>query len=355
MATETSSERRLIIHCDDMGMCQASNLAVQRLFTETPIRTGSVMVPCPWAREIIHWLTTGAQQPSAQDPAQSTQESANPGVMLADASPRVPAWDVGVHLTLTSEWDTYRWRPISGPPYPPQTGVARSSAAEGGQERSETDDPTTRWQGLIDPEGFLWRSAADVARHAAPVAVRAELLAQVETARRWGLVPTHVDTHMGTVFATIPFLQAYLESAAAARVPAMLPLATPAVKAQYAKAGLPVDEIEAIVEKVRGPKLQGLFQVPATDSLAAKKRVVERFLEGLPAGLTQLIIHPAADTPELRAIYPGWQQRVWDMEAFLDLSVYRRLDELGIRLTTWAEESLAKDSPLRAITPLQPS
>lgn len=123
----------------------------------------------------------------------------------------------------------------------------------------------------------------------------------------------------------------------------MLPLPTPEVKAQYARAGLPVDEIEAIVEKVRGPRLQRLFQVPATDSLAAKKRVIECFLEGLPAGLTQLIIHPAADTPELRAIYPDWQQRVWDMEAFLDLSVYRRLDELGIRLTTWAEESLAED------------
>jgi chitin disaccharide deacetylase len=97
------------------------------------------MVPCPWFREI------------------------------AEAAAADPGLDLGVHLTLTSEWQHYRWAPIST--------VSQAS-------------------GLIDEDGFFWRDVASLRRHLVPEAAEAELRAQIERAQAAGIEPTHIDAHM---------------------------------------------------------------------------------------------------------------------------------------------------------------
>lgn len=135
-------ETRLVIaHQDDVGMCHGANQAFAALAGQGFIGSGSVMVPCPWFLE------------------------------LAELAAQRPALDIGVHLTLTSEWRHYRWRPL--------TGASKSS-------------------GLVDDEGYMWHQARQVAEHAAPDAVEAELRAQMDAALAAGIDVTHIDHHMGT-------------------------------------------------------------------------------------------------------------------------------------------------------------
>ena len=140
----TPEDRAVIIHADDIGMCQATVTAYADLMDFGLVSSGAVMVPCPWF-------------PYA-----------------ADYCRQHPDVDTGVHLTLTSEWDSYRWGPIS------------------------TRDPAS---GLVDDEGCFYRSVAEAQEYGQPDAVQREMQAQVERALAAGIDVTHVDTHMGTVAA----------------------------------------------------------------------------------------------------------------------------------------------------------
>ncbi len=105
-----------------------------------------------------------------------------------------PEADLGVHLTLTSEWDTYRWGPLS------------------------TRDPKT---GLLDEQGYFHHFTHQVQEQADPEAVQVELVAQIERAKAAGMQPTHADTHMGTV-AHAKFMQSYLQTALEFQLPPMM-------------------------------------------------------------------------------------------------------------------------------------
>lgn len=132
---------RLVVHADDVGMCHGANSAFVELSHHGGITSGSVMVPCPWFPEI------------------------------ADLASRDDCLDVGVHLTLNAEKEHYRWRPVSG--------VGKSS-------------------GLVDADGYLWRSVADTRANAHPEAVETEWRAQIDTALAAGIDVTHLDAHMGS-------------------------------------------------------------------------------------------------------------------------------------------------------------
>src|ERR671921_552831 len=131
--------RAVILHVDDLAMCHGANRAFLDLARAGLVTSGSVMVPCPWFREI------------------------------AEAASGEAALDLGVHLTLTSEWRHYRWRPLS---------TTRSAS------------------GLIDEEGYFWRDVASLRAHLVPEAAEAELRAQIELAVASGIAPTHIDAHM---------------------------------------------------------------------------------------------------------------------------------------------------------------
>jgi predicted glycoside hydrolase/deacetylase ChbG (UPF0249 family) len=155
--------RALILHVDDLAMCHGANRAFLDLARAGFVTCGSVMVPCPWFPHM----------------AQLAREN--------------PELDIGVHLTLTAEFDRFRWRPMTG----------------------------TADNGMCDAEGFMWRRVADT-RGADVVAVERELRAQIDAALDAGIDVTHLDAHMGTVW--LPeFVEIYERLGADYRLPVFLP------------------------------------------------------------------------------------------------------------------------------------
>lgn len=130
--------RTVILHADDVGMCHGANQAFLMLARAGAIDCGSVMVPCPWFPEI------------------------------ARAAAADPSLDLGVHLTLTSEWVGYRWRPLTGP-----------------------------GRGLTDADGYFHRDVPSLRAALDVSACEAEMRAQIDTALAADIAVTHLDTHMG--------------------------------------------------------------------------------------------------------------------------------------------------------------
>ncbi|MEY2958475.1 MAG: hypothetical protein RLZZ01_1043 [Actinomycetota bacterium] len=137
---------RIVIHEDDVAFCQGANDAFVELSAVGAISSGSAMVPCPWFHDIARRVAD-----------------------LDDTT-----FDLGVHLTLTSEHAGYRWAPITRP----------SAAA-----------------GLTDADGYMWPRVHQVREHAHPDAVEEEWRAQLDRALGAGIDVTHLDAHMGAALA----------------------------------------------------------------------------------------------------------------------------------------------------------
>ena len=160
----SATDRAVIIHTDDIGVSAAATDAARELWQARIVSSSAVMAPCAW------FAAT----------AQLCRET--------------PWIDMGVHITLTSEWDFMRWGPIS------------------------TRDPAS---GLLDPEGFFFRNTRDAQAHATVEAAAAEMDSQVQRALAAGIDVTHIDTHMGSAFHP-KLLRAYVATALKHRVPPML-------------------------------------------------------------------------------------------------------------------------------------
>ena len=214
--------------------------------------------------------------------------------------------DLGVHITLTSEWDEYRWRPIS------------------------TSDKES---GLFDLQGYFHASSSEVQNKANPVFVREELIAQINAAMLAGIVPTYIDTHMGAV-AHPKFMFDYINAGTSRKIPPMLFRFT---KDEWMKIGL--DEASASMveifllklEEQGVPLLDHLRTIPLDQPDDRYTQAVNIF-ETLPAGITHFIIHPAEETQELKAITPDWQSRVGDFHLFRDRSIHNYLKNNGIHI-----------------------
>ena len=253
-------DRVAIIHTDDIGMCQATVSAFADLVDFGLISSGAVMVPCPWFPQVAAYCR------------------------------QHPQVDMGVHLTLTSEHDDCRWGPIS------------------------TRDPTS---GLIDEEGYFYRQSEQVQERGNAAAVQLELEAQVARALTAGIDVTHVDTHMGTV-AHPRFISAYVQLAVQHGLPAMIlrldeagwrKMGMDSETAAFAARFVPQLEAQGL------PLLDYLVALPL-DQPADRVEQAKKAFDSLPPGLTHFIIHPAQDTPELRALTPSWPSRVADYRAF---------------------------------------
>jgi predicted glycoside hydrolase/deacetylase ChbG (UPF0249 family) len=272
----SNTDRLVIIHTDDIGMCQASVQAYADLWENGTISSGAIMMPCPWAAAAAEYCR------------------AHPGV------------DMGIHATLTAEWDTYRWRPLS------------------------TLDPAT---GMVDGDGFFWRSSEEAQLHGDGEAVMAELQMQVRKALEWGVEATHMDTHMGTV-AHAKFIPAYIQTAMLNRLPVMVPRGDASA---YQRIGLDADTAAGVatftaqLEEQGLPLVDNMVGVPL-DQPVGQPALVEKLLGELPAGVTHFIIHPSVDSPELRAITPDWPSRVANYATFMSKEIKTTMKNSGIQV-----------------------
>jgi len=245
----SAEDRVVIIHTDDIGMCQASVSAFLELWDYGLISSGATMVPCPWFLEI----------------AKSCRED--------------PSIDMGVHVTLTSEWETYRWGPIS------------------------TRDPKS---GLIDSEGCFYHSSEEAQEHGDPNSVHLEIQAQIDRAIQNGIQPTHIDTHMGAV-GSLKFIPSYLQLAVKYGLPPMLMRLE---KEGWIELGFNEETATLAVNMVNQLEEEGIplldriaiLELDRSDNPEERIEYAKEIFASLRPGLTHFIIHPSKDTPELQAI-----------------------------------------------------
>jgi hypothetical protein len=258
-------------------MCQASVDAFVEMVEFGLISSGAVMVPCPWFLEAAEFA---ASHPEA---------------------------DLGVHLTLTSEWDTYRWGPLS------------------------TRDPNS---GLMDAQGFFHKTSEAVWEHADSEAAIAELDAQISRALAEGIPVTHIDTHMGSV-AHSKIIPGYIQLAVKYGLPPMIPRISPeelmmTQNVDESTAGM-FTELVHHLEDMGIPLLDGLTGLELEDA-ENRFEQAKQALSALKPGITHFIIHPSKDTPELRHITDSWDCRVADYETFMRDETRTFIQNEGIKI-----------------------
>src|SRR6476620_12577732 len=211
-----------------------------------------------------------------------------------DAAARYRGEDVGVHLTLNAEYDLYRWGPITHAP------------------------------SLLDGAGGFPRTIEDVWDHADLYEARKECRTQIERAIFWGFDVSHLDSHMGTLQLRPEFFDVYLELA----VEFALPIRMAGASAQ-ARVGFPFRDLAAAEGVV--------FPDHFVMSPMGARKTIERMLFDLRPGVTEVYLHPAVDTDELRSSHPDWASRVEDHAtlcqdaAFADLMTRAGVVRVGYR------------------------
>jgi len=261
----------LIVHADDLGVAHSQNLASTDAFAKGMVNSGSIMVPCPWFPEIAAY------------------------------SRAHPKTDLGLHLTLTSEWKNYKWSPVLSPAEVP---------------------------GLVNGEGFLYASCEEVNQHASPEDVEKEIRAQITRAKAFGINPSHLDTHMGCLM-TPDYFPIYLKMGREYHLPVLLPKnmleQAPDYKKFLPKGVLLIDR---------------LIMANPNDEKNGVEAFYTKVLKSLQPGVTEIIVHLAYDNAEMKAVaidHPdygaAWRNR--DFDFFTSEACRKLLKQEGIQLITW--------------------
>ena len=201
-----------------------------------------------------------------------------PAPWSREAASRFRGDDVGVSLTLNAEHDLYRWGPITQAP------------------------------SLLDGDGGFPRTVTDVWDHADLDEVRRECRAQLERAVLWGFDVSHIDAHMDALLLRPEFFDIYLELALDFGLPLRLPDAS-----VEPNVGFPIRSLAAEAGVLFADRAA---TVPARDG----RPFLLELLGSLEPGLTEITLHPAIDSDELRAATDDWESRVTDHTMLVDES-----------------------------------
>jgi predicted glycoside hydrolase/deacetylase ChbG (UPF0249 family) len=273
----------LIINADDFGMCHAANIAVFDLFEKGGITSSTVMTPCGWAPEAL---------------------------MFAKEHPE---YAIGVHLTFTSEWKKYKWRPVS-------TGPNSS---------------------LRDETGYMHFHCDGFEKNAVPSEVEAEIRAQVAFAKQYGLNPSHLDNHMGSLYGLEGiqnFLPLVFRLCAEMDYPFRMPLK------QEEPKEVPDNLLSSMADLVHKYNIatpdylwEHNFNGPQKESYENfRSYMLERFRH-CPDGFVETYIHPAVECDELKNTTSVWQRRVWEYRFFADPDTRKYIEAQGIKLIDYRE------------------
>ena len=271
----------VILHVDDVGMSHSSNLGAIETVEKGVATSWSVMMPCPWVPEIAKYLK---QHPDV---------------------------DSGLHLTLTSEWNLYRWLPVAGKPRVP---------------------------GLVDEEGCLWQSVEKVATHATPDEIEAEIRAQVDRAERLGLPITHLDSHMGTLFARPDYFERFAKVGMEKGIPilAIGGHATHALRENPEASS----QLRPWIPKIWNAGLPVIDDLHTDSYVWKPEEKTEKLialLKTLKPGVTEILFHASIPTEDFPLITSSSPSRLADARALTDPAVKKLIQERGIILTTWKE------------------
>jgi predicted glycoside hydrolase/deacetylase ChbG (UPF0249 family) len=279
--TKTTAERLgypadaklLIIHADDLAVAHSVDAASFDALDKNAVTSASVMVPCPWLNEVAAYAK---DHPNA---------------------------DLGLHLTLTSEWKIYRWGPVE----------ARDKVAS-----------------LLDSSGYLWPETAPATQNIKPEEAEREIRAQIEKAIAAGIHPTHLDSHMGVLFSRPDLFAVYVKVAHDYH----LPFLALRVADERAKLLTLLSEKDVVVDSI----------VMANPNVRAGewKEFYENTVKKQKPGLTEMIVHLGHNDSELRAVtidHPdfgsAWRQRDYDFVTSPEFK--KMLEENRIVLIKWRD------------------
>lgn len=286
----------IILHIDDAGMSYEANQGTILAMDKGVANSTSVMMPCGWVPAYMKYLQ------------------------------QHPTTDAGVHLTLTSEWKGYRWFPLSGREKVP---------------------------GLLDKEGAMWSNVADVVNHATADEVETEIRAQIARFRSFGVEPSHIDSHMGTLFGSPAFTERYIKVGMQEKIPVMLPGGhatliakernSPAQEIQQFQqvgkmlwnAGLPV--LDDLFADTYGWKLSAATPNSEENLRKMKTQKYIELLKEAKPGITMVIMHCAAPSDNFKELTDSWPTRYGDLYAMQDPELKKFIEQEGIILTTWRE------------------
>jgi predicted glycoside hydrolase/deacetylase ChbG (UPF0249 family) len=264
----------LIVHADDLGAAHSINSASIKALETGLVSSGSIMVPGPWLPEIAAYAR------------------AHPGT------------DLGVHLTLTSEWSSYRWAPVLG------------------RERVPS---------LLDSSGYLDPLESEATAHMDAREVEAEIRAQIARARALGIQPTHLDSHMGTLYQSKALFEILLRVARENKLPFRVSrdwfARAPFMPALLGPDDLVLDRTISIEPDVSPEGWSGFYT---------------NEIKSLRPGVTDMIVHLAYADEEMKGMTLGhpnwgaeWRQRDF---AFVTSDAFRKLlEENNVKLITWRE------------------
>ena len=266
----------LILHTDDLALSHSEDSASIHLLEKLHASSGSIQVPCPWFSEMAQYAVT---HPNA---------------------------DLGLHLTLTSEWKYYKWMPVSGKEKVPS---------------------------LVNSKGYFYNDLDSLGKLGKPGEVEIELRAQIERAMQAGINVTHLDAHMGCAFFNKEFLKIYLKLAREYGLPCLLNVN--AFKVFYN-----VDITDLLTEK--DVVTNNVFMAFPPNDNAQHAAYYTQVLNKLPPGLNCMLIHAAFDDAEMKAItvdHPdyGAAWRQGDFDFFNSDDFKKLLEANNIHLITWKE------------------
>ena len=281
LASAQDHTRYLIVHADDAGMSHSVNVATQAGLESGIVTSASIMVPCPWFKEFAVY---------AKDH---------------------PQYDYGIHLTLNSEWDDYRWGPVAS---------------------------SDRVSSLVDPTGCLWDGVAQVAMHAKADEVKIELKAQIDRALEFGVPLSHLDTHMGAVLCRPDLVDVYVDLAVEYNLPVLFfKRMPPGMEKEYAALAAQFEKSVSKLKDRKLPLLDNLLQFYSGNIPEQRRQLYFDELAKIGPGVTQLIIHCGYDNEELRAITDSSRRRDQDRSIFTDPTTRTYLKRQKIELITWKQ------------------
>ena len=247
-----ATDKLLIVNGGDVGMCHEANLATIECLEKGIMRTATMMVPCPWFPEIAAYAKEH------------------------------PDKDFGIHLCHTSEWKWYRWGPVAS--------------------RDQV-------KGLLDPDGYLWNDEGEMYKYGTPEEALIEARAQIKKALAAGVDITHLDSHMGALQLDPRYFKVYVQLGLEFNLP--LRMASQETMARFGQPGL---RAQVAAQGIVSPDY--FIYDELKDEKADVKAFWRRIVKNLKPGVTELYIHAAVPTENMKAITGSWATRAAEFEVF---------------------------------------
>ena len=281
----SNQTKRLIINCDDFGQSKAANQAIMHILEEGKASSATIMAPAPGFEEAAAWAARRNQP------------------------------NVGLHLTLTSEYDALRWTSLTGD------------------------------SSLHDEEGYQYRTVKEFEEGAQTAAVVKEIQRQYDLAVKAGLKLSHVDNHMGSLYGR--------ETGRSLLPQALWKASRWGLPSRFFRHIDPTDSLLSTLPGVERPVAMGAaladmlgVQIPdyllshpyriqdGEDYDSFKQSIIER-LYNLPDGVCETYVHPGVADEWMREHIPNWEKREWEFRLLMDADFAYGLKDAGVILTDY--------------------